>query len=137
MSTLRYFMWRWQHMFQPLAADNARRLLDPIDPHLKPDAFLVGFRVEDDAEGHEPICVSPEDCRFRPELFERISERTEQLAAEDPRSRMRCSTPSDPELYEKMALRDGWRRAAEQILADQHPASLFFPSHPTPLHAHP
>jgi hypothetical protein len=38
MCTLRYFMWPWQHMFQPLAANNAQRLLDPIDPGLKPDA---------------------------------------------------------------------------------------------------
>jgi hypothetical protein len=131
MSTLRYFMWRWQHVFQPLAADNARRLLEPNDSHLKPEVFLVGFRVEDDAEGHEPICVSPEDCRFRPELFERISERTEQLASEDPRSRMRCTAPSDPDLYEKMALRDGWRRAVEQVLAEQDVGSVFFASKPT------
>src|SRR5262249_32694328 len=116
MSTLRYFMWQWQHMFQPLAARHARHFLDPIDPHLRPDGFLVGVRVKDDAEVHQPICVSPEDCRFRPELFERILERSEQVASEDPRSRMRCSAPSDPALYEKMALRDGWRRAVEQIL---------------------
>ncbi len=136
MYTLRYFMWRWQDMFQPLAANNARRLLDPIDPHLKPDVFLVGFRVEDDAEGNEPICVSPEDCRFRPKLFERISERTEQLASEDPRSRMRCSAPSDPELYEKMALRAGWRHAVEQILAEQDAGSVFFASEPTPVNGY-
>jgi hypothetical protein len=136
MSTLKYYMWRWQHLFQPLAAESARRLLAPIDCHLKPDVFLVGFRVEDDAEGREPICVSPEDCRFRPELFERISERNEQLAAEDPRFQMRCTEPSDPELFKKMALRDGWRRVVEQILAEQDAGSVFFASEPTPVNGY-
>ena len=136
MAELRYFMWRWQHMFQSLASDNARRLLGPIDSHLKPDAFLIGFRVDDDAEGHELICVSPENCRFQPELFDRISELIKQLASEDPRSQMRCSAPSDPELYEKMAFRDGWRRAVEQILAEQDTSSVFFASEPTPVNGY-
>jgi hypothetical protein len=123
-------------MFQALAADNARRLLDPIDRHLKPDTILVGFRVEDDTEGYEPICVSPEDCRFRPVLFERISERAEQFASKDPRSRMRCSAPSDPELYEKLVLREAWRRAVEQILAEQDMGSVFFASEPAPVNGY-
>ena len=131
MTTLTNFMWQWQHIFQPLAADSARRLFDPIDPHLKPDAFLVGFRDDDDAEGQEPICVHPEECRFQPELFERVSERAEQAASEDPRYSWRCSAPSDSDLYLKMAVRDGLRRAVEQILTEQDANSVFFASEPT------
>jgi hypothetical protein len=123
-------------MFQALAADHAGRLLQPIDPSLKPDAFLVGFRLDENAEGQEPICVSPEDCRFRPDLFEMIRERIEQLASVDPRSRMRCSAPSDPEQYKNMALLAAWRRAVEQILTAQDAGSVFFASEPTSVNGY-
>ena len=39
--TLKYFMWKWQHQFQWSADENAKRLLDPLDPQLRPEAFMV------------------------------------------------------------------------------------------------
>jgi hypothetical protein len=136
MSSFRYFMWRFQRMLQSLAAESAGRLLEPIDPHLKPDAFLVGFRVDEDAEGREPICVSPEDCPFHPDLFKSISERAKQIASEDPRSRLRCTTLRNYDLFEKWALLDGGRRAVEEVLAEQDTASVFFASQPTPVNGY-
>jgi hypothetical protein len=131
MSTLRYFMWQWQHIFQDSAAQLARRFLDPLDPQLGPDAFLVGFRVADEAQGSEPVCVSPENCRFRPELFDNVSERTERLVEEQPQLTWRCSAPSDPETYQHAAVHRSLRLAVEQILAEAEPASAFFASEPT------
>src|SRR4051812_46878347 len=102
MATLRYFMWRWQHQFQPVAANTAKRLLDNLDPKLAPDVFLVGFRTEE-AEGTAPICVSPEDCRFQPDVFQGVLDLTERLAAEDPRSGFRYTEPTTPDLGVSMA----------------------------------
>src|SRR5689334_8027810 len=97
MSALRYFMWPWQHLFQDSAADIAQRLVRPLDPHLEVDAFLVGFRAHEEAEGTEDICVSPDDCRFQPEVFAGLPDLLEQLVSNDPRSGWRCSPPGDPD----------------------------------------
>jgi len=86
MSTLRYFMWPWQELFQGAAADIAQRLIRPLDPQLEVDAFLLRFRAQEDAAGTENICVSPEDCRFRPEAFAGVPGLVEQVASDDPRS---------------------------------------------------
>jgi hypothetical protein len=51
MSTLRYFMWQWQHVFQGSAAHLAQRFLKPLDPHLASDSIFAltvrGMRQEE------------------------------------------------------------------------------------------
>lgn len=131
MFTLRFFMWKWQHIFQASAAHLAQSFVEPLDPHLAPDAFLVGFRVADNAEDTESICVSPEDCRFRPEVFADVPQLTEELAKADPQFSWRCSAPSDPDTYQQMAVRRGLRRAVEQTLEQADSGSAFFASEPT------
>jgi hypothetical protein len=131
MSTLMYFMWQWQHLFQGSAAHLAQRLLEPLDPHLAPDAFLVGFRISDDAQATEPICVSPDDCRFQLEVFKEVPRLTEELVDAGPQSSWRCSAPSDPDTYQHMAVRRGLRRAVEQTLEQADSSSAFFASEPT------
>jgi hypothetical protein len=130
MFTLRYFMWQWQHIFQRSAANLAQRFLEPLDPHLAPDAFLVGFLVAENAEGIEPICVSPEDCCFRPEAFADVPQLMEELAKADPQFSWRCSAPSDPDTYQHMAVRRGLRCAVEQTLGQADSGAAFFASEP-------
>lgn len=130
-SELKYFMWQWQRPFRYQAAYDIRCLLGSIDADLDADTFLVGFRVADDPEGHELICVSPEDCRFQPERFRQTAQRAEQLASEDPRSRLRSADPRERDMYKKEAQRDGWRHSVEQTLTDQDPGCVFFASEPT------
>src|SRR5262245_39385680 len=116
MSTLRYFMWPWQELFQGAAADIAQRLIRPLDPQLEVDAFLLRFRAQEDAAGTENICVSPEDCRFRPEAFAGVPGLVEQVASDDPRSGWRCSAPSNPDQYRRVGLSTAWPKAVEQTL---------------------
>jgi hypothetical protein len=130
MSTLRYFMWPWQQLFQDAAAHIAQRLVRPLDPQLGVDAFLVGFRAYEEAPGTEDICVSPEDCRFRPEVFAAAPDLVEQLVSDDPRSGWRCSAPSSPDQYRQMALDAAWPKAVEQTLAALDEKSVFFASVP-------
>jgi hypothetical protein len=130
MFTLRYFMWQRQHIFQASAAHLAQSFLEPLDAHLAPNAFLVGFRVADNAEDAESICVSPEDCRFRPEVSADVPQLTEELAKADPQFSWRCSAPSDPDTYQHMAVRHGLRRAVEQTLEQADSGSAFLASEP-------
>lgn len=127
---LRYFMWQWQHIFQHLAACNAKRLLDPLDPQLAADAFLVGFLTEG-AEGTHPICVSPDNCPFQPEVFAAVPNLMQQFADEDPGSRIRYSAPTPPDLGMSMALERGFQKAVEHTLASLDKKSVFFASCPT------
>jgi hypothetical protein len=133
--TLKYFMWSWQHQFQWLAADNAKRLLKPLDAQLESDAFLVGFLLGE-INGCHPICVSPDDCRYQPEIFTGVCELAERLAKEDPGSQIRYSAPTLPDLGERLANQRGLQRAVELILAEFDEKSVFFASHPTPVEAY-
>ncbi len=128
--TLKYFMWPWQHFFQHLAADNARRLLKPLDPQLDCGAFIVGFLAEE-AEDAYAICVSPDHCPFQPVVFEGVPELMERLAKDDPGFKIRYTAPTAPDLGERMARDRGLQGAVEQTLAGIDPTSRFFASPPT------
>src|SRR6185436_17267490 len=49
-----------------------------IDPALQPDVFLVGIQLQARDKEH-PICVSPDDCLYHPELFKTVKSRATQL----------------------------------------------------------
>ena len=126
---IKYFMWPWQHQFQPLAADYAKRLLEPLDPNLAPDVFLIGFLADESTDRH-PICVSPDNCRFQPELFSDVPKLAQEIAQADPTSKFRYSPPTPADLGERRAFEAGIQRAIEQILAAHEPESVFFASPP-------
>jgi len=128
MSTVKHFMWQWQHLFQASATTLIHQFLEPFDPTLASDAFLVGFRVSDDAEGTQPICVFPDECCFQPDVFKDVMTLTKELADADPQSSWRCSAPSDTDTYSRMAMRHGLRRAVEQTLKQADSGSAFFAS---------
>ena len=130
LAPIKYFMWPWQHIFQFLVANNARKLLEPLDPQLKPDAFLVGFLTEG-PEGFHPICVSPDDCAFQPDAFAAVPQMMVELAEKDPDSQIRYSAPTPPDFAEEMALQRGLQGAVEQTLSRLEPKSIFFTSCPT------
>lgn len=126
---IKYFMWPWQHQFQPLAAGYARRLLEPLDANLAPDVFLVGFLAGDSNDRH-PICVSPDNCRFQPDVFSEVPDRAKKIAQADPTSKFRYSSPTPADLGETRAIEAGFQRAIEQILASREAESVFFASPP-------
>jgi DisA bacterial checkpoint controller nucleotide-binding len=120
MSILRYFMWPWQHQFQDSAAQIAKRLLGPLDSGLGVEVFLVGFRVDESAEGREPICVSPKNCQFRPEIFRELLQITSQLSADGPTSKLPWWV-----LSHEVELCSELRKGLVQKLADTDKDSVF------------
>ena len=75
---VKYFMWGYQSHFQSDVVITATRVLKALDSRFEPDAFLVGFKRSDTADGF-PICVEPDYGRFQPEHFASVADRAETL----------------------------------------------------------
>lgn len=116
MTTLKYFMWGFQGHFQSLAESNAERLLQRLDSRFKPRVFLVGFLV-DDRTDRLPICVSPDECPFQPELFATTLQRAKLIDESDAAHNYFHTHPRAHEMHleriQKRALMQAVREAVE------------------------
>ena len=65
------FMWGFQSMFRWWLKNFADRALKKIGVDAAPEAYLVGFRQQDDV-GNWPICVEPETGPYAATLFDGV-----------------------------------------------------------------
>lgn len=83
MKTLDQFMWGYQEHFQFGIEALARRVLNLIGFQGQADVLLVGLaRPENDTQ--HPVCVCPEDGRWRQDVFATLPEAAERARMEHP-----------------------------------------------------
>jgi hypothetical protein len=92
-------MWSYQHYFRHSLEVRARSTLEAINFFGDPRVVLVGFQVAGDHEFD--ICIEPEDGPFRPEDFNNVHSRADELYSSHPDQDMRHSIPQMHETFHR------------------------------------
>jgi hypothetical protein len=131
MNTIELFMWGYQPHFRISAQSAADGIFSILDRNLCPNVFLVGILVEDRPDRH-PICLEPEDCGYRPDMFADVKEQALHLEAVDEERHILHSHPAVQESHTRRLKLKALTNAVQQSvrLQDEYRGVVSFCSWP-------
>lgn len=117
-TSLKYFMWAYQHHTQGNIQRYAEKLFEEISPKLKPQVFLLGvLREKKDSKCIQyPICIQPEECGIDVNQFTDVDNLAKSILEKDPRQNIMHGMQIMQQMQDDQMKRDSLRRAVQQLV---------------------